>query len=150
MNKTEDALAKTDIRQREGFRGDPYDDETGITMKAPSGNATIGYGTLLPISREEADLLLEHRYRKVARQCSDLLFWGRLDVTRRCVLLDLGYNLGFSGLLKFKKMLAAIKREDWRMAGAELMDSNYGRGVTASRARLNRNRLILGDAAMRA
>jgi lysozyme len=149
MNKTEDALAKTDIRQREGFRGDPYDDASGISMKAPQGNATIGYGTLLPIDEEEAELLLNHRYQKVARKCRNLPFWGKLDVTRRCVLLDMAYNLGFGGLLKFQKMLGAIKREDWRMAGSELMDSNYGRGVTASRARQNRNRLILGDAAMR-
>ena len=41
------------IMAAEGFRGQPYDDTRG--------NPTIGYGTKLPLTRAEGELLLRHR-----------------------------------------------------------------------------------------
>ena len=41
------------IKEAEGFRGEPYDDTTG--------NPTIGYGTKLPLTEAEGELLLRYR-----------------------------------------------------------------------------------------
>ena len=41
------------IKIDEGFRGMPYDDSRGVP--------TLGFGTRLPITRAEGELLLKHR-----------------------------------------------------------------------------------------
>ena len=41
------------IKKNEGFRGEPYNDSLG--------KPTIGYGTLLPISESEAEIILKSR-----------------------------------------------------------------------------------------
>ena len=41
------------IKEAEGFRGEPYDDTRG--------NPTIGYGTKLPLTEAEGELLLRYR-----------------------------------------------------------------------------------------
>jgi len=45
------------------------------------------------------------------------------------VLLDLLYNLGLTRFLTFKKMIAAIREQDWVTASKELMDSRYAQQV---------------------
>ena len=46
------------IKIEEGFRGEVYDDTRGF--------ATIGFGTLLPITENEAEWLLRHRLGLIA------------------------------------------------------------------------------------
>jgi GH24 family phage-related lysozyme (muramidase) len=58
------------------------------------------------------------------------------------VLQDMAYNMGVgtykkSGLLKFEKMIAALNKGDFNTAALEVMDSDYGRGVTRNRALRN-------------
>lgn len=38
---------------------------------------------------------------------------------------DLCYNLGVSGFLKFKKTISYLEKQDYQMAGTELLDSSY-------------------------
>ena len=52
------------------------------------------------------------------------------------VMLDMAYQMGVGGLLKFEKMLAAIACEDYETAADELLDSNYAR-QTPNRAKRN-------------
>ena len=44
-----------DIKQEEGFKGTVY--------KCTEGFDTIGYGTRLPLSKEESELILEYRLK---------------------------------------------------------------------------------------
>jgi lysozyme len=60
--------------------------------------------------------------------------------TRKIVLLDMAYNLGVDGLLKFRKMLAAIDRRDYELAAKEMLDSRYARQV---KGRAQRNALMM-------
>ena len=41
------------------------------------------------------------------------------------VLLDMAYNLGVNGLLKFSRTLRAIERGQWVEAGEEMKDSKW-------------------------
>jgi lysozyme len=43
----------------------------------------------------------------------------------RIILTDMAYNIGVSGLMSFKKMLEAMKDEDYNLAARELRDSKY-------------------------
>jgi lysozyme len=39
------------------------------------------------------------------------------------------FNIGYTRVLGFKKMLAAIKRDDYQTAAKEMLDSNWARQV---------------------
>jgi lysozyme len=52
-----------------------------------------------------------------------------LNKIRREVLIEMVYNLGFSGVMKFKKMWAAIEVNDFEEAGIQMLDSKWHRQV---------------------
>ena len=106
------------IKKHEGFRGMPYDD--------PIGFPTIGYGTKLPITEKEGELLLNHRLEKMAEELKDRVpYFDDLPDDIRAVLLDMTYNLGVEGLLRFKRMWSAIERRDWRNMALEMQNSRW-------------------------
>ena len=107
-----------DIKLNEGFRGEPYDDTEGFP--------TIGYGTKLPITKEEAQLLLEYRLNQVIdelteRKLKDL----NLKEEAVFILYDMAYNMGVPKLMQFKKMWEALEVQDYSKASAEMMDSKW-------------------------
>jgi len=106
------------IKKHEGFRGMPYVDTEGY--------ATIGYGTKLPLSKEEGERLLLSRMVENRRELK-LLFknYDALDETRRAVLQNMHYNLGYSGLLSFKKFRAAVDKGNYDLAAHEMLQSKW-------------------------
>jgi len=115
------------IKEFEGFDGMPYDDSKGLP--------TIGYGTLLPITKEEAELLLNHRLNIVKEE---LLYVkpivSSLTDNRQRVLFNMGYQLGVPKLLKFKKMWRAIVKQDYDEASKEMLDSKWAKKDSPNRA----------------
>ena len=107
-----------DIKEDEGYRGFQYDDHLG--------NPTIGYGTLLPITEEEAELLLKHRLKKFVKG----IMQGKPEVERlplaaRLIILNMAYQMGVGGVLKFKNMWKALENGDYKTASAEMLDSTW-------------------------
>lgn len=123
------------ITQNEGYRQYMYKDTEGIW--------TIGIGFNLEegFTLYECQLILEHRIQKLIGQLQLRVpaFRG-LNYARQVVLIDMAYNLGMEGLLKFKKMLNAIEKNDWEEAAEELLDSKY---ATQVGRRATRNAQIL-------
>lgn len=117
----------------EGLRLKPYRD----TIK---GHLTIGVGRNLDttgITRDEAIHLLRNDLVRVRRELSAALpFFTRLSPIRRQVLIDMAFNLGTQGLLKFKKMLAAIDRGDYEIASIEMLSSKWATQVGKRAQRL--------------
>jgi lysozyme len=104
------------LKVHEGFRGMPY--------KCSEGFDTIGYGTLLPLSEKEAEMLLRYRLGMVETSLQDNIdFYDDLPVEIRGVLLNLGYQLGITGLLKFRKTLVYLERREYLKASEEMKDS---------------------------
>ena len=104
------------IKRHEGFRGMPYKDTLG--------NWTIGYGTRLPISEEEAELLLRHRLGNMAAELrTKVQFFDDLPETIQTVLLDMLYNLGINRLMTFNRMWEAVEKRDWQKMAEEMKDS---------------------------
>jgi lysozyme len=129
------------IKRNEGFRQHVY--------KCSAGALTVGYGTNLEsrgVTRAEAEILLRNEVVDIRGELVNLDFWGRLDIVRQGVLIDMAYNLGMNGLFKFRKMLAAISNEDWQAAHDECLDSNYAEDVPA-RAHRNAQMLLTGNVA---
>lgn len=106
------------IKQNEGFRGEPYND----TLNIP----TIGYGTKLPLTKSEAETILKSRLHvKMAALVKAEPFINDLPSEIRDVLYEMAYQMGVDGVLKFKKMFAALKVGDYKKAADEMLDSKW-------------------------
>lgn len=74
--------------------------------------------------------LLQHRLNLLDEQLAYTVpFYTRLFAVRQDVLCDMAYNLGLAGMLKFRKMLSAVKRGAWDMAAYEMLDSKWAKQV---------------------
>lgn len=121
-----------DIKQEEGFKG--------VVYKCTEGFDTIGYGTKLPINEEEATLLLEYRLNKTRANLLSSLYNYDLPNEVWDILLNMSYQLGVGGVLKFKKMLEALKNKDYVEASKQGMDSLWAK-QTPNRAKRLMDRL---------
>lgn len=104
----------------EGFRSLPY--------VCSAGKLTIGYGVNLNagISEAEADLLLRHRVQMLEEALSYAVHgYDALSRARKDVLVNMAYNLGLAGLLRFKKMLAAVELGQFSRAADEMLASRW-------------------------
>ncbi len=122
------------VTLHEGLRLLPY--------RCPAGKQTIGIGRNLDdtgITEAEARHLLAGDLARVRQALVRTLPWfDGLDEVRQSVLLDLGFNVGVGGLLKFPRTLAALREQRWGAAARELLDSRYASQVGARARRLAR------------
>ena len=113
------------VKKHEGFRSKPY--------KCSAGKLTIGYGRNLDdtgISREEANVMLTNDLFKAASKLDKLnLRLYKINRARKNVLIEMIFNLGLYGVLKFTKMLAAIRLGDYDKAAAEMLNSLWSKQV---------------------
>lgn len=109
------------IVKHEGFRSDLYSCANGYT--------TIGYGLNLSngISKEEAYLLMSYRINKIDQRLRQHKWYRNLPYSKRSILIDLNYNVGYTGLLTFKKMIYYLKLQSYTMAAKELKNSKWYR-----------------------
>ena len=121
--EVEDILA--DLRRDEGLRLKIYTDTVG--------KQTIGYGhnlDALGISEHIADLILEEDFVNTLTELNKRLpWWKMLTKPQRRGLVNMAFNLGLPRLLKFKKMLAALKKGKKERAAAEAIDSKWAKQV---------------------
>lgn len=117
------------------------------------GYLTIGVGRLIDarkgggISQEESRYLLNN---DIDSKLHDLLtrapVFTALDDVRQRALCNMCFQLGIDGLLKFKKMWAALVAGDWQAAHDEALDSAWAR-QTPARAERVAQMLLTGEAA---
>lgn len=122
----------------EGFSPSIYTDKTehptigygyNLSVYSYEGKRiTKAYGLLTDILRENYKALLSYGWYK------------NLDAMRRMVILDLSYNLGLNGLLKFKQSIKAIEDKNYALAVERLQKSPYFNQV---KKRASRNMEIL-------
>ncbi|WP_332460024.1 glycoside hydrolase family protein [Helicobacter pylori] len=128
------------IVDSEGFSPSIYTDKTG--------HPTIGYGYNLSvysyeskcITKPQAYELLTDILKENHKALLSYGWYKNLDAMRRMVILDLSYNLGLSGLLKFKQFIKAIEDKNYALAVERLQKSPYFNQV---RKRASRNMEIL-------
>lgn len=115
------------VKKHEGLRLKPYHDTVG--------KLTIGYGRNLDdvgITLREAEEMLLH---DLSRCRDNLYISARKDafiqapVQVQQVLIELAYNLGIAGLLKFRRMWAALEAKDYETAADEMLDSKWAAQV---------------------
>ncbi len=108
--------------RHEGERLSAYQDHLGFW--------TIGVGRLIDarrgggISHAEAMYLLDNDIARRKVALSQTLPWmANLEEPRRAALLNMSFQLGVDGVLKFKNTLAAIQAKNWIAAGAGMRAS---------------------------
>ncbi|RKU90992.1 lysozyme [Helicobacter pylori] len=115
----------------EGFSPSIYTDKTehptigydyNLSVYSYEGKRiTKAYGLLTDILKENYKALLSYGWYK------------NLDAMRRMVILDLSYNLGLNGLLKFKQFIKAIEDKNYALAVERLQKSPYFNQVKKER-----------------
>ena len=126
------------LQIHEGLRLKPY--------FCTRGKQTIGVGRCLdtnPLTAEEekvvgdwrhgitkgaAIYLLHNDINRVVKECERAFgFFKDLDDERQYALLDMVYQMGASGVKKFKNMISALACGNYKTAAAECLDSAYAR-----------------------
>jgi lysozyme len=145
------------LKRHEGFKAKVY--------LCPAGKQSIGYGYNLEanplrlppdviedlykngITWAKADKLLVGEVNRLELILIEKLPWfGLLNEARKAVLLNMAYNLGINGLLKFKRTLGHIQEGDYHLAAREMLESNWARQVHGRASELS---LIMRTGAMR-
>ena len=120
------------LKRHEGLKLERYKDS--------AGNATIGYGHLIKpgenltkITKDRAEAILEEDIEIAEGTVNKLpeKILSNLNPRRKEVLINMAFNLGGSKLRKFKKMFAAIKKQDFDLASQEILGSKYAKQVGA-------------------
>lgn len=117
-------LLRSQLERHEGLRLKPYRDTVS--------KLTIGYGRNIEdvgISRDEADFMLDNDIDQVERYLKTVDEYNELDEVRQTVLANMAFNLGFRGLMGFRKMWQAIARKDYTEAAKQMLDSRWARQV---------------------
>lgn len=128
------------LKRHEGFEAKAY--------LCPVGAKTIGYGYNLDanplklnarviadfckngLCEEEATLLLTNEVNRLKGLLSaELNFWQQLNDARQAVLLNMAYNLGIKGLMKFTRTLALIEQGDYASAASQMLNSRWAKQV---------------------
>lgn len=117
-------------------------EEEGLSLKASEDNIgyVVGYGRNVMtrgISQDEAEYLLGNDIHAARVDCSTIPFFASLSIPRQGVLLSMHYQLGFHGLLGFRKMLAFLVDGEWANAADALLDSTYATQVPDRAHRLS-------------
>jgi lysozyme len=116
------------IKIEEGWRAHPYDDATGRPVRAPQGKITIGYGFNLAdrgMPLDVGNIWLLKVLQDAISEAEALAVYRDLSDTRKMVLVDMIYNMGFGAVSKFKLFLQALGRGDWATAAKEIENSAY-------------------------
>lgn len=135
------------LKFEEGFRAYPY--------QCSEGYPTIGIGKRIgnegtplsayqfTVSEPLAELWLSEEVGKIIDQLNDHNFYVNLDSVRKDIIVSMGYQLGLNGLLKFKKMIAALEIKDWQLAQYEGLDSLWAK-QTPDRANRHMDVILSG------
>ena len=109
------------LKRHEGFKQFPY--------LCTAGKLTVGYGRNLDdvgLSEYEAEFLLLQDIKHATKRLTTIFpnFYD-FTVNRQAALIDLMVNIGSRKFLLFRKMIIAIKNNDWQEAAEQLKDSKY-------------------------
>lgn len=132
-----------ELKRDEGFRSTVYLDS--------KGKKTIGYGTKLPISKQEREAV-EFDGIMLSKQQAEELLVMRLNRKKKIlnnelrwliyhppevkkILYNMAYQMGVKGVLGFKKTLAFIKNREYKKASIEMLDSKWYKEDTPNRAK---------------
>jgi lysozyme len=144
---------RTDIQKAEGTgpqkngRMLPYWDCCGKPLRECTcnprwqGNLTIGWGRNLEangIRLTEGDLFINNDIDDAVKDVTARygVWFDDLQPPRQAVLVEMCFNLGLEKFSKFKRMIAAVARQDYDTAAVEMLASKWADDVGPRALRL--------------
>ena len=111
------------IKLSEGFRDRVYKDSLGID--------TIGYGFAikdLVLDEDISEMILRRKLDNlIDRANKRFKFLKNLPQEAQDVVYEMCYQLGVTGVSKFKKTLLYLENKEFRMVSKEMLDSKWAR-----------------------
>ena len=118
------------IKHHEGFVEHVYDDSLGIP--------TIGYGFAIKdliLDEDIAEDILMRKLERLKRNANSRFNWLEdMPVEVQEVILNMCYQLGITGVSKFRKAISALQEGEWSEAADEMLDSLWAK-QTPNRAK---------------
>ena len=118
------------VKLSEGFRDRVYKDTLGID--------TIGYGFAikdLVLDEDISEMILKRKLEALIERVNKRFdFVECLPEEAQEVIYEMCYQLGVTGVSKFKKTLLYLQNEEFNMASKEMLDSKWAR-QTPNRAK---------------
>jgi len=124
---------KQRIKEHEGFRDTVYSDSLGY--------ATIGYGHLvLPTDnfvegvtypKEQLEELFDMDFNQAKQSANELLVGLDINDIAKGVIVEMCFQVGKPRVMKFKKMWAAIRNNDFEEAANQMIDSAWHKQTTS-------------------
>ena len=124
---------KQRIKEHEGFRDTVYSDSLGF--------ATIGYGHLvLPTDnfvegvtypKEQLEVLFDKDFQIALTSANELVDGLDLNHIAKGVIIEMCFQLGKPRVMKFKKMWAALRNNDFEEAANQMIDSAWHKQTTS-------------------
>ncbi|MGL5648293.1 MAG: glycoside hydrolase family protein [Clostridium sp.] len=96
------------------------------------------------ISKENALYLLDNDIENCEFDLRKNPFYNLQNQVRREVLINMCFNLGYGGLLGFRKFLAAMEKKDYPTAAKEMLDSKWAKQVKGRAIEL-RDQILKGE-----
>ena len=116
---------KKRIKINEGFSSKPYKDQLGYL--------TIGYGHLIllnekillkkQIHKKELEEIFEKDFKKALSNFNNTFKSFILNKKEKELLIEMIFQLGIKGCLKFKNLLKNIKKKNKHLVCLDMMDS---------------------------
>ena len=111
------------VKLSEGFRDKVY--------KSTEGFDTIGYGFAikdLVMDEDIAEMILRRKLDSlIDRANKRFSFLKDMPVAVQDVIYEMCYQMGISGVSKFKKTLLYLENREFKMASKEMLDSRWAR-----------------------
>ena len=120
------------LRRHESLSLKPYLDS--------EGRLTIGIGRCLDtrgIDLQEAEFMLARDIDRCLAECKSLIpGFASLSDLRQEVLVEMAFQMGMAGVLKFTRMIEALRVQDFERASAEMLDSKWAKQTTTRAQKL--------------
>ena len=121
------------VKLSEGFRDKVY--------KCTEGYDTIGYGFAvkdLVMDEDVSEMILRRKLDAlIDRVNTRFPFVKKMPEEGQDVIYEMCYQLGVSGVSKFKKTLVYLENKEYRMAASEMLDSKWHRQTPNRSQRLS-------------
>ena len=118
------------IKHHEGYRSRVY--------TCTENHLTIGYGFAikdLELDEDIAEEILMRKVEKLIKRVRAKFDWlDSVPHEVQGVLVEMSYQMGLSGVSKFKKALHAMQMFQWKLAADEMLDSRWAK-QTPNRAK---------------
>lgn len=131
------------LASEEAVRNTVYDDATGkaiCPLTLCRGHPTIGIGRALDVnglSDDEINYLFNNDVAKIlAAFDASIPWWRSLEAPRQAVLIDMAFNMGIDGLMKWPNTLELVHNGDYAGAADAMRHSLWANQVKTRATKL--------------